>query len=293
MPRIRKSEILLVINPNAGKRNIRLVMKTIREMGNDIQYIITHDLQAFEQEIKKEFDTHKVFVAVGGDGTVNSLIKYLIHCQDKALAILPFGSGNGFANELGFKNDLKNLINKIIAGDMLDIDVLEINGNYFLNLAGIGLDAEIAHRFQTSGERGFISYIFSTIRTYFSYKPILASISGDNIQEHGHFQMMCIANTRQFGNNAYISPKSDPMDGTFEIILLKDIPFLHAISFVIRLFKGTLKDSTYIKYLVSDGPVDIETNSNKYHIDGDPMTSDGNYHINLNPKSLKVVKMYH
>lgn len=288
---IKKSDILLIINPNAGSRNIRMVMKTIREMGNDIKYVITHDLSTFEEEIKKDFDRYKVFVAVGGDGTVNALIKYLIHCEDKAMAILPFGSGNGFANEMGFKNDLKKLINKTTRGELRDIDVLEINGNYFINLAGIGLDAEIAHRFQSSGERGFGSYIISTVRTYFSYKPLQARLSGENIDESGHYQMICIANTRQFGNNAYISPKSDPQDGTFEIILLKEIPFFHALSFVIRLFKGTLRDSYYISYLFSNGPVRIETDSNKFHIDGDPMISDGQYYININPKSLRVIDM--
>jgi YegS/Rv2252/BmrU family lipid kinase len=238
-----------------------------------------------------EFCNYKVFVAVGGDGTVNSLINYLINHNDKALAIIPIGSGNGFANELGFKYDIDNLIKQIAIGKTIDIDVLKINKNCFINLAGIGLDAEIAHNFQKSGERGFISYIFSTIRTYFLFKPFKANITGNDININGTFQMISIANTRQFGNNAFISPTSKPYDRQFEIVMLKNIPLYLIPQFIFRLFKGTLKNSNYINYLSSQSPVSIKTTSHKFHIDGDPLTSDGNYEISIIEKCLRIIKM--
>jgi len=291
MQHIEKSQILFVINPNAGRKSINRVLKSIRKIDSGIKYIITDSLEQLQEAMDNDFCNYKVFVAVGGDGTVNSLINYLTLHNDKALAIIPLGSGNGFAIELGFKFDVENLIEQITKGETIDIDVLQINGNSFINLAGIGLDAEIAHNFQKFGERGFISYIFSTIWTYISYKPLKASIVGNNINVDGTFQMISIANTRQFGNNAYISPSSKSYDGQFEIVMLKTIPVFLIPEFVYRLFKGNLRESAYISYLSCKDPVTIKTNSNRFHIDGDPLTSKGQYEISMNDKHLKVIKM--
>lgn len=287
---IEKSEILFVINPKAGKRNIDFILKSIRKIDNNIKYIITDNLSELENEINKKFGNYKVFVAVGGDGTVNSLMKYLINQNDKALAVLPLGSGNGFANELGFKFDIENLIKDISRGETLEIDVLEINKNSFINLAGIGLDAVIAHDFQESETRGFFNYIISTINSYFSFKPFKASITGNDINVDGTFQMISIANTRQFGNNVLISPTSKPDDGKFEVVLLKPIPIFSLLPFVFRLFKGNLRNSNYIEYISCVDSISIISDCDKYHIDGDPLFSDGNYKITINKKCLKILK---
>jgi len=287
---ILKSEILFIINPKAGKRNIDYILKSLRKIDNDIKYIITDNLNKLDNELNNVIANYKVFVAVGGDGTVNSLMKYLINQNEKALAILPIGSGNGFANELGFKFDIEILIKQITRGETLVVDVLVINNNSFINLAGIGLDAVIAHDFQKSETRGFFNYIISTIKSYISYRPFNASIIGDGINIDSKFQMISIANTRQFGNNAYISPNSMPDDGEFEIVLLKVIPFFSLLPFVFRLFKGDLRNSGYIEYLSCKDSILIKTNCNKYHIDGDPLFSDGDYKITINKKCLKILK---
>jgi diacylglycerol kinase (ATP) len=291
MQNTEKKDILFIINPHAGRKNINFVVKTLQRIDKDIQYILANDLQTFEKELNKQISNHKVFVAVGGDGTVNALIKYLINKEDKALAILPFGSGNGFANELGFVSDIKLLIKQISRGEIINIDVLEINKNFFINLAGIGFDAAVAHKFQKSKERGFTSYIFSTAASYFTYKSFKACITSSHFKIEGIYQMISIANTRQFGNNALISPASKAFDGKFEIVLMERIPLKELFSFVYKLFKGTLKESKYIHYVSSQEAVVIEADCTKYHIDGDPFISNGEYHVAINKNSLKVINM--
>lgn len=287
---ISESEILFVINPRSGKRNIENILKTIKKIDKGIKYIINENLDDLDIQMNNEFDNFRIFVAVGGDGTVNSLMKYLVNRDEKALAVLPLGSGNGFAKELGFKYNIKTLLEQITKGETLLIDVLEINKNSFINMAGIGFDAVIAHDFQKSDTRGFFNYIISSLKTYFTFKPIDASICIDGNEISEKFQMISIANTRQFGNNAFISPMSKPDDGKFEVVFLKTIPFLSALPFVYRLFTGKLKENSYIKYLSCDSNITIETNCKKYHIDGDPMFSDGKFEISIHKKCLKILK---
>jgi diacylglycerol kinase (ATP) len=290
MPVFNKSDILFIINSNAGKMNVKNILLSFKIYGNDLRYVITSNLDSLNKLMDDEFDNYKVFVAVGGDGTVNSLAKFLIGKKDKVLGVLPLGSGNGFAKELGFRTNLWKLVREIKRGETIDIDVLELNGNSFVNVAGIGLDAEIAHDFQHKLKRGFISYIFSSINSYFSYKTIEASIKSHSVDVEGTYQMISFCNTRQFGNNALISPKSTPYDGKFEIVTVKKIPFILALPFVFKLFQGLLRNSHYLRYYSCEDSISVNTNCKKYHIDGDPLICDGNYNISINKNCLRVIK---
>lgn len=71
-----------------------------------------------------------------------------------------------------------------------------------------------------------------------------------NSEISGKLQMISIANTGQFGNNALISPNSTPNDGIFEIAMVKPFPFYYYPIFVIKIFLGTLKGSKYINYIL-------------------------------------------
>lgn len=288
MQLIEKSKILFIINPNAGSGNIDHIIKSVRN--NGVSYIITHSLNELDYVMSNEIEKYNVFVAVGGDGTVNSLAKYLINNEDKSLAILPTGSGNGFAREHGFRIDVEDLIQRISEGNTEKIDIVIINDNEFINVAGIGLDAEVAHRFHKSGRRGLILYIFNTIVCYRKFQPFNAVISNKNFALCGNFLMISIANTRQFGNNAVISPDSDPLDGQYEIVTVKPLSLLNAILFILKLFNGNLKDSKYINYYSCKNITNIKADFKKYHLDGNPLLSDGNYEIKIKKNALKVIQ---
>ena len=108
---------------------------------------------------------------------------------------------------------------------------------------------------------------------------------------NGRFQMISIANTRQFGNNALISPKSRPDDGIFEIVMVKPFPFYYYPIFIIRLFLGNLKNSKYIRYISEKNPISIYSDFNKYHVDGDPYIFTGEMKIRMLDIKIKVVKL--
>ena len=95
-------------------------------------------------------------VAWGGDGTVNEVASALAFTP-VALAIVPSGSGNGLARELGVPLDAVSALTVAIDGRDRIIDAGEIEGRLFFNIAGLGLDARIAHRFAVNGlaRRGF------------------------------------------------------------------------------------------------------------------------------------------
>jgi diacylglycerol kinase family enzyme len=77
-------------------------------------------------------------VAGGGDGTLNSVAASLIG-SDKALGVLPFGTMNHFAKDLGIPLDLEGAVDTIVAGRAASVDVGDVNGHIFLNNSGLGL----------------------------------------------------------------------------------------------------------------------------------------------------------
>lgn len=288
MLHIEKSEVFFVINPKAGSKKIDALIKSIIDTG--MSYVITDNLLELDVIMSKEINNYTVFVAVGGDGTVNTLAKYVFNQNDKAIAVLPTGSGNGFAYELGFTCDLEALISHITTGAIHKVDVLSINKSDFINIAGIGLDADVAHRFQKSKKRGLFYYIVASVISYIKFKPFKATISNEKGTITDTFQMISIANTRQFGNKAYISPNSNPFDGQYEIVAIKPLPLFQSFLFVYKLFSGSLKPSKYIQYIPCTTKTSIVTSCTKYHSDGNPKFSEGNFEIHIKKKNLNVIK---
>jgi diacylglycerol kinase family enzyme len=165
-----------------------------------------------------------VFVAVGGDGTVHTVASELVG-TDKILGVFPLGSGNGFAKEFGFKMNIRSLLSDIEKAESVDIDVIEINDNLCLNVAGIGLDSFVAHSFNNLKLRGFLPYVWLTLKTFLRLRPfhVKIKIGGEEVISEKLF-VLTIANTRQFGNNAFIAPEAKPNDGMIDIVLIKPFP---------------------------------------------------------------------
>ncbi len=131
----------------------------------------------------------------------------------------------------------------------------------------------------------------ATIKSIFQFQPFDATIISDDQKIEGKYQMITVANTRQFGNNAIISPQSKPDDGIFELVLVKPFPFYLYPIFVFRMFTNSLKASKYIDYIPVRNQVEIISDFNQYHIDGEPKTHKGKLKIKLEASKIKFSKI--
>ena len=291
MPTIENKDILFIINPNSGRKKAEKLLKQIKEFSSDFSAIITTDKKYFKKILREKIENFKLFVLVGGDGTVNSAVRYFINRPDKILAIYPAGSGNGFARELGYKPSLEKLMKAIENPETVNIDVLQIGKRFCINVAGMGFDSYVAHRFHQQKGRGLKNYIIATVKSVFTFRPFNATIIADDKKIEGKYQMITVANTRQFGNNAIISPQSKPDDGVFELVLVKPFPFYLYPTFVVKLFAGSLKDSKYIDYINVSGSVKIKSEFDNYHIDGEPKLLSGKLKVNLSESKISFLKI--
>ena len=287
---MENSEILFIINPNSGPRRFKHLVRRIKKADPNLTYIVTRHNETVKQVFEENLEKYNVFIVVGGDGTVHEAARYLYNREDKMLGVVPNGSGNGFAFELKFTKNIQSLLCDIHAGETINLDVLEINDEECINIAGLGFDSYVAHRFNTRAIRGFLSYFFVTIKSLFEFKPFTAKVLIEGKEIEGRFQMICFANNKQFGNNAFIVPHAKPNDGFFDIVLVKPFPFYFYPVFTLRMFLGRLSESKYVKYLKTADPVTIIANSNEFHIDGEPILFDGPIRVKVGNKYLKVIR---
>lgn len=290
MNKIEEKDILFIINPNSGRKQYSKIRKEIKEVIKDHKIMISKNKTEFDKIFNKNVNNYKVLVIIGGDGTVNSAARKIYQKKDKILAIYPTGSGNGFAKELGFKKNILKLTEDIKKGEVQYIDVLKINEQECINIAGLGFDAYVAHDFVHRKRRGLSSYVISVIKSIIKFKPFYIEIFNDQFQLKEKIQMLSIANSCQFGNRAYIAPDAKPNDGMYDLILVKPFPFYYYPVFIIKLMTGTLKESKFIKYFRLNSDITIRSNFNKFHIDGDPLIINSEIKVKMSVKKLPIIK---
>ena len=282
---------LIIINPVSGILPVNYIVS----LGLDLlkeDYSIVKSLSKDDSKeiIEQNSEKHDVFIAAGGDGTVHSIATLLVD-TDKIFGVLPLGSGNGFAKEFGFNINVNSLMSYIQKAEVMPIDVIELNGQLCLNMAGIGLDSLVAHSFNDLKLRGILPYAWLTLKTFIRLKPFPVTIwrDGEKIVSENLF-VVTVANTRQFGNNAFIAPDAKPNDGVINLALIKPFPKIFGPLFVFRLFTKRINKSKYVKQIKTDKEIVIETGETRMHIDGEPFNTDGKVTVKIKRAALNVLK---
>ncbi len=286
-----KKKALIILNPTSGIPPVNfLVSKELDLRKHEISYSKSLSVADTESLIKENLNNYDVFIAAGGDGTVHTVASKLVG-SDKILGVLPLGSGNGFAKEFGFRLNVRSLISNVKRCDTVDIDVIEVNDKLCLNVAGIGLDSFVAHSFSTLKLRGFLPYVALTFKTFLQLRPFHVTIKseGETIVDEKLF-VLTIANTRQFGNNAFIAPLALPNDGKIDIVLIKPFPKILGSLFIVRLFTKRINKSKYVRHIQTDKEIVIETDETRFHIDGEPLKISGKVVVRIKKETLKVLK---
>lgn len=279
--------VAFIINPFSAKKNYQPFLDELSKKVENPLFLVSKSLENTDAFIDEHWNDVDVFVAVGGDGTISTVAKKLIH-SEKILAVFPAGSGNGFSNETNFSKNISLLLEKIKNEKFREIDTFTVNEHFSINVSGTGFDGKVVKEFEKTN-RGFKNYIKVSIETFFNYKPITIKFSDPKFQSYnGTYLMVNVANTRQFGNNAYIAPMASKSDGLVDLVLVKKFPLTYSPFFAFRMFTKRLKDDDYVTYLpVSE--IDFEVNTRNWHIDGEFKKIKSPISIKVLPKSLRIL----
>ena len=228
-------------------------------------------------------------VAWGGDGTMNE-VGSAAAFTSTAVAIIPSGSGNGLARELGIPFDPPAALDIALNGQDCVIDAGEIDGRLFFNVAGIGLDARVAHRFAINGleERGFSRYVKITLRELFRYVPDELTIATATSTTTTSALLVAIANGRQYGNGALVAPNARLDDGLLDVVVVEQRPPFVACLQLPLVFAGKIEqlggvtmEATELVTISSPHPV-------VYHLDGEPIAGTLTIEARARPGALTI-----
>lgn len=202
-------------------------------------YITKYPEHATElsETLVKEKKQNSLIVAVGGDGTLNEVLKGILNADSiplTPLAYIPTGSGNDFARSLQLSFNLKESIYKILSTESptyLDVLIGESNpGNIVaVNSIGVGLDGMVINRLEKNKIKqriGKFSYLASVISAYFSQKTFSLEILTDKeIFTYKQSLLAVCTNNIFFGGGIPIHPNALSTDGMIDLVIAEKVSF--------------------------------------------------------------------
>lgn len=290
-----KKELLFVINPISGGRNKGGFEKTVGEVLDKDTYkptFVYTKRQGHAYELASEFvkgQKADAIIAVGGDGTINEVASALYN-TDIPLGIIPEGSGNGLALYLGIPLNEKAAIRRLNKFDIMRIDSGVINDVPFFNMAGLGFDASVSDRFAHESIRGPLGYMKAVLTEISSYKAKKYELTIDDKKYEREAFMISVANSPQYGNNAYIAPNASVTDGVLDVCIIHKFPIYTLPLMIYHLFAKTADQSEYVE-IIPGKRITIKRDSNDpVHVDGEPKEKMGTeIRITVNPSGLSVI----
>lgn len=282
-------KILFIVNTGAGSssRDWSLLIteyfvlkKTIIEI-YDLQKNCT--TEGIKEKIA-QFVPSQV-VAVGGDGTIKLVAESLIHSHIP-LGILPAGSANGLAKELGISNNPEKALETLLTGTTKKVHLININEQLCIHLSDIGLNAYAMKKFKHQGVRGMWGYLIASLKVLWQNPLMQIAIETNGEIHQLKAEMIVIANATQYGSGAVINPIGKLDDGLFEVVVLKKISAL-------EIFKMTYLKGEYD----TEKTAIFQTKSLKmrsvkkvhFQIDGEYLGKVKEVHANIITDALEII----
>jgi len=224
--------LLFIINPGSGSHDVdlkKVISAHFKDKDTDVVlYELPDDcsLDKIKQKIA-ETKADRV-VAVGGDGTLKLVAECLLH-ENTPIGIIPAGSANGMAKELGIPTEIADALELIEVGTPKQIHVVKLNDEICIHLSDLGFNAYLVQKFDTLPQRGMWGYAKATWHALINHKRmnIELSLKGEKIKSAA--AMVAIANATMYGTGLKINPDGKLDDDLFEIILVKDYSYLEIL----------------------------------------------------------------
>ncbi|MBW8684560.1 diacylglycerol/lipid kinase family protein [Chitinophaga rhizophila] len=283
--------LLFVINPvSGGKKKAdpeTFIKNYFSERAEEVHFFKLNEPQQDLSATIKKTSPDRV-IAVGGDGTVKMVAEALLD-KDIPMGILPAGSANGMATELGIPPDWEEVL-ALICHDqpsmVKDIDLIRINKDICIHLSDVGLNALLVKNFEQRGIRGKLGYALSSFKTLWQNKRLAVRIENRKVSLTRQAHMIVLANARMYGTGACINPDGDLSDGMFEVVILRrlSIPELLKMLFRHRPFDPTKTE------ILQASQVTISTRRRAhFQIDGEYQGKTNQVVASILPRALKVI----
>lgn len=289
----------MIVNPSSGmqnsKRDLKIVYNGLKKHHAVSLYYTEkeHDAKFHAMDaIKKDKD---LIIVCGGDGTVNEVACAVGELNKSIpIAVYPSGTSNDLANYLEISKRPRKFLKMIEEFKTRDIDLGEINGKYFINVAAMGKVADIAD--STDDDRkakiGFLAYFFEAISKLpdIVRKPSKLKITNKNMVYDVEAIVVLISNTTRAGGFNDITPKANPSDGLFDVLIIKSTDLGDLAELLLRVLTTRhLSDENVLYFQTDELTIEGYEEDLLVNLDGDNIVTDQPIKINIHKNLFKVL----
>ncbi len=223
-PAFRKAALIVNARARSGERILQLAERRLRRLGVPVEIAREfHDPSQLREGVEYALTENcDLVILAGGDGTVSAAVDSLAH-HHVALGLLPVGTANDFARALDIPFKLEPACETIAGGTLVDVDLGLVGDNYYVNLASVGLSAEVARSVSQQLKRrlGPLAYPVAAARAALEYRPFIARIEfpdGDHeVVEIRSALQVGVGNGRFYGGGMVVAPNAGLDDGTLDV----------------------------------------------------------------------------
>ena len=274
-----KADWFFIVNPVSGGGQGVALWKKVEAIliENKISFdfaISKHHKHTIEIILEKYAQGIRQFIGIGGDGTLNEIVNGICTASDFnrqekcTIGLLPIGTGNDWVRGMREPLGLENLITKLKRGEILDYDIglvsTEAMRQYFINVAGVGLDGQVVHeieRLSFSGKKGKSVYLRGLLRALSRFTASNVHVQIDGAPPFaGKVLVVTASKGAYFGGGMHISPDVLPSSGKLDFTIVKKVPNWKVLPRIYQLFNGRIGQVPFVEKKMGER-IEIESES--------------------------------
>ncbi|MCX7825287.1 MAG: diacylglycerol kinase family lipid kinase [Verrucomicrobiae bacterium] len=234
------TELCVIFNPAASSHRARVRLRRLQSMAQEAEFLPTYAAgHAVELARNAALAGRRTVVAAGGDGTINEVLNGLMSAPAETrprLGVLPLGTANVYARELGLPLDLNAAWRAIVAGVERRVDVgvaraADGSPHYFAQLAGAGFDALAVADVESHLKQRIsgLAYVVSGFRVVARGLPQVIVRADDRRVEGG---FVFIGNGRFYGGPFPLFPDARLDDGLLDVCVFRGSTIRDALRYI-------------------------------------------------------------
>ncbi len=238
-------KVKIIINPGAGGGRGRRMFPLIRQKLLERQ--IPFHLQFSENSDHLTHLTRQAqgegfnrIIVCGGDGSSHHALQALVGGPG-VMGILPLGTGNDFARNLGIQEDLDFACDLLLKGKVRAIDVIQVDsGPYMAGVGGVGFDSEVNALANKCSRYlpGKAAYVLPVLLKSLTYRPKEISLRLDHENLRGPILMVAFGNIKSYGRGMQITPLAEVDDGLLDLCWIDPVKTFRLCRFFPTVFAG-------------------------------------------------------
>ncbi|HZH29415.1 MAG TPA: diacylglycerol kinase family protein [Pyrinomonadaceae bacterium] len=295
------SRVEIILNASAGSGGQEAARATLAEIfaaeGHLDAHVSLAESGAEIVELARRAAADKevrIVVAGGGDGTVNAVASELVG-TDKVLGVLPLGTLNHFAKDLGIPLDLEGAARNIVEGETTRVDVGEVNGHIFINNSSLGLYPSIVRHREKQQERlgrgKWVAALWATVEVFRRYPLFGVRLSADDGQQFRRRTPFVFIGNNEYQMDTFNLGARSCLDaGHLSLHLTRDVGRWGLVRLAASALFGRLRESKDFDALCTT-EVWIETRRRRLRVatDGEVTIMRSPLHYRVRPGALQVI----